>query len=71
MNIKKLLMILFVLVFVTSAIACTGGKNDKPSEKQSIGQPSEESEESVAAGGNAGQSSEEDKQSDGWFDIKL
>lgn len=64
-------MILFVLVFVTSAIACTGGKNDKPSEKQSIEQPSEESEESVASGGNAGQSSEEDKQSDGWFDIKL
>ena len=68
MNIKKLLMILFVLVFVTSAIACNGGKNDKPSETQSIGQPSEES---VASGGNAGQSSEEDKQSDGWFDIKL
>ncbi len=64
-------MILFVLVFVTSAIACNGGKNDKPSETQSIGQPSEESEESVASGGNAGQSSEEDKQSDGWFDIKL
>lgn len=67
-------MILFVLVFVTSAIACNGGKNDKPSEKQSIGQPSEESEESEESGesgGNAGQSSEEDKQSDGWFDIKL
>lgn len=64
-------MILFVFIFVTSAIACTGGKNDKPSETQSIGQPSEESEESVASGGNAGQSSEEDKQSDGWFDIKL
>ena len=68
-------MILFVLVFVTSAIACNGGKNDKPSETQSIGHPSseegEESEESVASGGNAGQSSEEDKQSDGWFDIKL
>ena len=64
-------MILFVLVFVTSAIACNGGKNDKPSETQSIGQPSEESEESVASGGNAGQQSEEDKQSDGWFDIKL
>lgn len=64
-------MILFVLIFVTSAIACNGGKNDKPSETQSIGQPSEESEESVASGGNAGQSSEEDKQSDGWFDIKL
>mgnify|MGYP004561369869 CR=1 FL=1 len=61
-------MILFVLVFVTSAIACNGGKNDKPSETQSIGQPSEES---VASGGNAGQPSEEDKQSDGWFDIKL
>ena len=71
MNIKKLLMILFVLVFVTSAIACNGGKNDKPSETQSIGQPSEESEESVASGGNAGQPSDEDKQSDGWFDIKL
>lgn len=71
MNIKKLLMILFVLVFVTSAIACTGGKNDKPSETQSIGQPSEEGEESGESGGNAGQPSDEDKQSDGWFDIKL
>ena len=64
-------MILFVLVFVTSAIACNGGKNNKPSETQSIGQSSEESEESGESGGNAGQSSEEDKQSDGWFDIKL
>lgn len=64
-------MILFVLVFVTSAIACTGGKNDKPSETQSIGQPSEEGEESGESGGNAGQPSDEDKQSDGWFDIKL
>ena len=64
-------MILFVLVFVTSAIACNGGKNDKPSETQSIGQPSEESEESGESGGNAEQPSDEDKQSDGWFDIKL